>query len=148
MSLSIEAIGSERLADYASVPSVIEGKSMFVIDESDRGVRRFELHEQSIPVPYRKDYDSYGHGTPLDWSRRFDVSQWGFWLASDSGETDHTVAVAASSRRHGQPRWPERFGRAVGYSSPTDVSEARRSDRPVSGGGQVGDVRRLLTVGN
>jgi GNAT superfamily N-acetyltransferase len=97
MSLSIEAIGPERLAEYASVPSVVEVRSMFVVDESDRGVGRFEFHEQSIPFSYRKDYDLYGQRTPLEWPRRFDVSRWGFWLASDSGETIGGAAVARST---------------------------------------------------
>ena len=97
MSLSIEAIGPERLAEYASVPSVIEVKSLFAVDESDCGVGRLEFHEQSIPVSYRKDYDSYGQGGPLEWPRRFDVSRWGFFLASDSGETIGGAAVAQST---------------------------------------------------
>ena len=61
MSFSIEAIGPERLADYASVPNVIEVKSIFVVEEIDRGAGRFELHEQPVPVPYLKDYDTYAH---------------------------------------------------------------------------------------
>src|SRR5258708_3460587 len=97
MSLSIEAIGRERLAEYASVPSVIEVNSWFVIDESDCGAGRFEFHEQPVLVPYRKDYDSYGHGTPLDWLQRFDVSRWGFWLASDCGETVGGAAIAPTN---------------------------------------------------
>jgi GNAT superfamily N-acetyltransferase len=97
MSLSIEAIGPERLAEYASVPSVIDVESMFVVNENDRIAGQSELHEQPVPVFYRKDYDSYGQGTPLDWPQRFDVSGWGFWLASDFGEAVGGAAVARST---------------------------------------------------
>ncbi len=96
MSFSIEAIGPERLADYASVPNVIEVKSIFVVEEIDRGAGRFELHEQPVPVPYLKDYDTYGHGAPLDWSRRFDVSKWRIWLARDCGYAIGAAAIAHS----------------------------------------------------
>jgi GNAT superfamily N-acetyltransferase len=97
MSLSIEAIGPERLAEYASVPSVVEVRSMFVVDESVCGAGRFEFPEQSVPVPYRKNYDSYGQGGPFDWPRRFDVSRWGLWLASAFGDAVGGAAVARST---------------------------------------------------
>jgi streptothricin acetyltransferase len=96
MSLSIEAIGPERLAAYASVPSVIEVKSLFVVDDSDCGAGRFEFPEQAVSASYRKDYDSYGQSGPLDWPQRFDVSLWGFWLANDSEEA---IGAAAAARR-------------------------------------------------
>jgi GNAT superfamily N-acetyltransferase len=97
MSLSIESIGPNRLAEYASVPSVIEIESMYLVNENDRVTGKFELHEQPVPVPYRKDYDSYGQRGPLDWPQRFDVSRWGFWLASDFGEAVGGAAVARST---------------------------------------------------
>ncbi len=96
MSLLIEAVGPDRLADYASVPSVLGVESKLVVDEIDHGSWRFELREQPIPAPYSKDYDSYGEGGPLAWRERFDVSKWRLWLATHSGDTIGGAAIASN----------------------------------------------------
>lgn len=107
--LSIEAIGRDRLSEYSVVPSIVRVKSVLTVREN--GDVGHELSEQSIAVPYVKDYDAFGQGRPLDWPRAFDVSQWAFWLAIDGSDVVGGAAAAPPCRRlladsdHGAVLW-------------------------------------------
>jgi GNAT superfamily N-acetyltransferase len=94
MSFCIEAIAPSRLSEYASVPSVVEVKSMLVVNALGDQFERFDWQEAPIEVPYCKNYDAYEQGSPLDWPRRFNLSQWGLFLALDDGRPIGGVAAA------------------------------------------------------
>ena len=94
MDVVIEAIGADRLADYADVPMVCDVRSMLAIDEMDGGMGGLGLRERAVEVPYSKDYDAYADGGPLNWPRRFDISRWGLWIARQSGVVVGGAAAA------------------------------------------------------
>ena len=50
------------------------------------------LHETPI-TPYIKNYDAYGE-LPTDWPKRFNVTNWGFFLAKGGGQPFGAAAVA------------------------------------------------------
>ncbi len=50
------------------------------IDLVEGGLSGMLLNLMPVEKPYTKDYDSYGE-IPSDWPRKFDVSNWGFFLA-------------------------------------------------------------------
>jgi GNAT superfamily N-acetyltransferase len=93
MPVQIIEIVSERLAEYASVPIAFEVQSILQIELVDGGLGGMLLRQAPVAVPYVKDYDSYGE-LPTDWPERFDVSNWGFFLATVAGKPVGAAAVA------------------------------------------------------
>jgi len=57
---------------------------VFRIKVINKGLGGFSLIEEKV-APYMKDYDSKEEGEPrpIRWTKRFDVSKWGFFLALD-----------------------------------------------------------------
>jgi GNAT superfamily N-acetyltransferase len=92
MKISIEEISPERLAEYATIPSAFEVKSILEVELVQGGLGGMALHEKPVR-PYRKDYDGYGE-LPTDWPRRFDVTNWGFFLAKIGDRPAGAAAVA------------------------------------------------------
>ena len=70
-----------ELHRYVTVPSVFEARTVFDVLESTRGI---ELREREIYRPYRKDYDAVEN--PMEWPKRFDVSNWTLIAAFSAGE--------------------------------------------------------------
>ncbi|HEX7542124.1 MAG TPA: GNAT family N-acetyltransferase [Anaerolineales bacterium] len=93
MPVQIIEVGPERLADYARVPIRFEVKSSLQVELVDGGLGGMLLHQVPVEKPYIKDYDSYGE-TPTDWPERFDVTNWGFFLAMDGERPVGAAAVA------------------------------------------------------
>jgi GNAT superfamily N-acetyltransferase len=90
MEYRIEEIGANRIREYASIPIAFEVESIFVVNEANKGLGRLKLSEKEVAEPYTKDYDSYDGG-PQRWLKRFDVSNWGFFVVFDG---DQPVAAA------------------------------------------------------
>jgi GNAT superfamily N-acetyltransferase len=97
MALVIDAIGADRLADYADVPMVCDVRSMLAVDEIDGGIGGLTFRKQPVQIPYDKDYDAYADGGPLDWPKRFDISKWGLWIGREDGKVVGAAAVAWNS---------------------------------------------------
>ncbi|HTV46818.1 MAG TPA: GNAT family N-acetyltransferase [Phycisphaerae bacterium] len=94
MTVVIDAIGVDRLADYAQIPIVCDVQSILAIEEIDGGMGGLNFREQPLQVPYSKDYDAYADGGPLNWPRRFDISTWGLWIGHEDADVVGGVAVA------------------------------------------------------
>jgi hypothetical protein len=92
MKLEILEIPPDRLAEYASVPSALEVRSILQVELIQGGLGGMRLQEVSVN-PYIKDYDAHGE-TVVDWPRKFDVRNWGFFLARWGDETAGAAAVA------------------------------------------------------
>ena len=95
MPLTIIPISPDRLAEYASVPMVIDIRSIVVLDKLEVHLPTRPnplLQEDPIAIPYRKDYDTQDGG-PLQWPNRFDLSGWSFWLARDGHQIVGAAAV-------------------------------------------------------
>jgi GNAT superfamily N-acetyltransferase len=79
MKITIQEITPDYLAEYNTIPIALEVKSILEVDLVHGGMGGILLKE--IPVrPFIKNYDAYGE-IPTDWSMRFDVTNWGFFLA-------------------------------------------------------------------
>jgi GNAT superfamily N-acetyltransferase len=96
MSIEILEIGADRLAEYATVPSRFMVTSMFQVERIEAGLGGLLLKEVQVESPYLKDYDSYGE-LPTDWPSRFDVSNWGFFLAMEHGQPVGAATMAYST---------------------------------------------------
>ena len=90
---SIIEIGADRIAEYIAVPSCFLVRSRFDVDLVDCGLGGMILREVPVDPPYIKDYDSQGE-LPTDWPLKFDVRNWGFFLANDGARVVGAAAVA------------------------------------------------------
>ena len=96
MAIAIRTITPGELGRYGQVSSAFQVDSMLVVEPVDGGLGGLRMHEEPVVPPYIKDYDAYEDGWPEDWPRQFDVSNWGFLLAS---EEERPVAGAAVAWR-------------------------------------------------
>jgi GNAT superfamily N-acetyltransferase len=92
MITTIEEISPDGLAEYSSIPSRFTVKSILEVELLDGGLGGMLLHERPVR-PYIKDYDAHGE-SPADWPKRFDVTNWGFFLARMAGRPVGAAAVA------------------------------------------------------
>jgi GNAT superfamily N-acetyltransferase len=92
MAIEIQAIGADRLGEYALAPMVCHVESELEIEGIDSGMGGFVFRERAAPAPYVKDYDAIDGG-PLTWAKRFDLRSWGIWVARDGAEIVGGAAV-------------------------------------------------------
>lgn len=92
MKIIVEEITPDRLAEYASIPIVFQVKSILEVELVDEGLGGILLHEVAVS-PYIKDYDANGE-SPADWPQRFDLANWGFFLAKMGDRPVGAAAVA------------------------------------------------------
>jgi GNAT superfamily N-acetyltransferase len=68
------------LPEYARVPIVFAVDHVLDVTSHDRGPGGFALSER-LDAPYEKDYDAIAGEGPLQWARRFDLSNWAIFTA-------------------------------------------------------------------
>jgi GNAT superfamily N-acetyltransferase len=83
MQIEIREVGADQLAAYASIPIFFTVKSVLRVEAVNHGLGGLKLVEEKVDTPYLKDFDSAGEGDtrPERWPKRFDVSNWAFFLA-------------------------------------------------------------------
>src|SRR5437762_230724 len=64
------------LPEYARVPIVFIVDRVLDVTNRDDGPAGFALSERRLEVPYEKDYDAIAGEGPLQWARRFNLSNW------------------------------------------------------------------------
>ncbi|HMF93589.1 MAG TPA: GNAT family N-acetyltransferase [Vicinamibacterales bacterium] len=69
------------LPEYACVSIVFMVDRVLDVTNRDDGSGGFDLSERRLEVPYEKDYDAIAGEGPLQWGRRFDLSNWALFLA-------------------------------------------------------------------
>lgn len=80
MKIAIEEIFPNRLTEYNRIPQSVEVKSKFQVELINQGLGGMLLREVPVDIPYLKDYDASGE-LPSDMAKKFDVRNWGFFLA-------------------------------------------------------------------
>jgi GNAT superfamily N-acetyltransferase len=127
MSAEIVETGPDDLARYSDVPIAFVVDSVLRADVVDSGLGGIVLSESKVDAPYVKDYDAHGDGGPESWPAKFDVRNWGFFLALEGSRVIGAAAVAFDTpgvnmlcgRRDLAVLWdirvrPERRGGGVG----------------------------------
>ncbi len=114
-----------NLDDYTSVSIAFEVTAVFDVADGSNGADDFVLTERSLDEPYVKDYDALE--SPGQWSKRFDISNWGAFGARVSG------------RRIG--------GAIVAFNTPELKILERREDRAILWDLRVSPEARGLGVG-
>jgi GNAT superfamily N-acetyltransferase len=82
------------LAEYASVPIAFEVNTVLEVTEQGKNFGEFILTERRLDVPYVKNYDAIAGEQPHLWARRFDLSNWGVFMARVEGKYVGGVVVA------------------------------------------------------
>jgi GNAT superfamily N-acetyltransferase len=82
------------LEEYASIPIAFEVGLVFDIADPRNGLGEFVLTERILDVPYVKDYDAIDGGNPAQWAGRFDMSNWGLFVARVEGRSVGGAVVA------------------------------------------------------
>jgi len=93
MQAKIIEVGPERLGEYAGIPIKLEVKQRLEVELVEGGLGGMRLHQVEVEKPYVKDYDSY-EDVPTDWPKKFDISNWGFFLAMVGERLAGGAAVA------------------------------------------------------
>jgi len=82
----------DRLDEYARVSIAFMVKSIYRVELIDGGLGGMTLQEVPVETPYVKDYDR--EENPQDWPGKFDVRNWGFFLARLGGRPAGAATVA------------------------------------------------------
>jgi len=93
MAIETTEIGPESLSRYAEIPMHFRVESILRVEEAERGFGGLTMSEEMLDEPYVKDYEVEDEG-PTSWPTRFDVSNWGFFLATAGGGSVGGAAVA------------------------------------------------------
>jgi len=91
--IHVDEITPDRLEDYEQIPIAFKVDYVLEIQLVGNGIGGFLFKE--VPVEsFVKDYDAFEGGSPTSWPGQFDVSTWGFFLASCDQEPIGAAAVA------------------------------------------------------
>lgn len=82
------------IPEYAQVPITFTVDRVLDVTNRKHGSARFELSERRLEVPYEKDYDAIAGEGPLQWARRFDLSQWALFTARFANRIVGGAAIA------------------------------------------------------
>jgi ribosomal protein S18 acetylase RimI-like enzyme len=69
------------LPEYARVPIAFTVDRVLDVTSREDGPGGLALSERRLEVPYEKDYDAIAGEGPLQWARRFDLSNWALFTA-------------------------------------------------------------------
>ena len=92
MNIEVAEESPANLEDYARIPTSLEVREIFQVPAVENEPGGFRLSKRSIQFPYVKDYDAVEN--PRQWSRSFDLSNWGFFVAHSDGLRIGGAAVA------------------------------------------------------
>jgi len=82
------------LAEYARIPIVFTVDRVLDVAHRDDGAGGFALSERRLELPYEKDYDAISGEGPMEWARRFDLSNWALLTARLASRIVGGAAVA------------------------------------------------------
>ena len=81
MTIEVTEEPMTALPEYARVPIAFTVDRVFDVTNRDDGPGGFVLSERRLEVPYEKNYDGIAGEGPLQWARRFDLSNWALFTA-------------------------------------------------------------------
>ena len=94
MKTDIRLISADLLDEYSKIPISFEVGSVLSIELLNDGWKGLIFKEESVTPSYIKDYDKLKGEGPTRWPKRWDISNWGLFLAR-KGEIPVGGAVVA-----------------------------------------------------
>lgn len=92
--MNIIEISNSRILEYEKVPISFIVESILDVELVDHGLGGIRLIERPVQL-YRKDYDAYG--SPAFWQEKFNLNNWGIFLALDGDLPIGGVAMALNT---------------------------------------------------
>ena len=83
MKLDIIEETADILETYSSIPISFQVRSVIEVKPLKNCQIGCEFRLKQLDDPYEKDYDDSIDDRPIHWSRKWDVSNWGFFSAFD-----------------------------------------------------------------
>jgi GNAT superfamily N-acetyltransferase len=80
-STEIFRVTQSSLDEYGAIPISFGVHSILEIQGESDNSKGFILTERKLDAPYIKNYDEINGEGPKNWTKRFDVSNWGIFLA-------------------------------------------------------------------
>jgi GNAT superfamily N-acetyltransferase len=77
--MSIKQISSKDMEDYSKIPISFEVKSILHVSHINQGLGGIQLIEQNCTT-YVKNYDEIDEVHPLNWSKFFNLEEWGIFV--------------------------------------------------------------------
>jgi GNAT superfamily N-acetyltransferase len=81
MTIQVTEEPMTALPEYARVPMIFTVDHVLEVTNRSDGPDGFALSERRLEVPYEKDYDTIAGEGPLQWARRFNLSNWVLFTA-------------------------------------------------------------------
>lgn len=81
MPIKILKMRPDDLQAYSGVPISFQVDSVFRLEKLNRGLGGIILREEKYDSPYIKDYDAARGEGPTRWLKRFDMTDWGIFMA-------------------------------------------------------------------
>lgn len=81
------------VGELARIPIAFEVDRVFDVQDLE-GVGRYALSERALDQPFLKDYDAVPGNSPLDWTKAFDLTNWGM-IGAYAGDERVGAAVVA-----------------------------------------------------
>lgn len=80
--------------EYAGISIAFQVNKIFDVKELRNDSSKFLLIERDLTVPYIKDYDAISGEHPVQWAKRFDMSNWAVFAAWAEGKRIGGAVVA------------------------------------------------------
>ena len=97
MTVVITEAPTSALAECARSPIAFDVREILRVSAPEQGLRGLSLTVETLPVPYRKDYDGYPESHPTRWAENFDTASWIVLLAWQHGIRVGGAVVAWNS---------------------------------------------------
>lgn len=81
MSIEIRQMGTDALPLYSEIPISFQVESVYRVKARESGLAGIELREERVTHPYIKDYDAVRGEGPTRWLEKWDLSNWGIFIA-------------------------------------------------------------------
>ncbi len=94
MSVRSDECGPECLEEYATLSIAFQVESVLRVEQVDGGLGGLLLHQELVAEPYLRDYEDDEEEPVTRWRTRFDLSNWGFFLARDGEKAVGGATIA------------------------------------------------------
>lgn len=81
MKVNIVEETPEVLPEYEKVPISFWVETYFRVELSENGLQGIKLIEETVEMPFLKDYDAIEGEKPTQWAKRFNIENWAFFSA-------------------------------------------------------------------
>ena len=95
--ITFKKVDAGFLPQYDTIPMRVHVASMYKVEKINRGLGGFHLVETPVE-PYLNDFNRGGCSSPFHWEKKWDLSNWAFFMAFDNMRPVGGITVAAHTQ--------------------------------------------------